>query len=65
MSFLSSILSILTGGSATWSLAGDEEASGEEVGVVCKDCILGTGEEGREGGEEGRGEEGGGILEVA
>ena len=42
------------------------------MGVGCKDCTLGTGEEGREMGEEGcfkgdegRGEEGGGSLEVA
>jgi len=53
MSFLSSILSILTGGSATWSLVGDEGVRGEEVGVVCWDCTLGTGGEelGRERGD--------------
>ena len=49
MSFLSSILSILTGGSATWSLGDGFRA--EDVGVACKACVLGIGEEGREGGE--------------
>ena len=49
MSFLSSILSILTGGSVTWSLG--VGFRGEDVGVACKVCVLGTGEEGREGGE--------------
>ena len=51
MSFLSSILSILTGGSTTCSLFGNEVERGEEVGVFLRDCSLSTGEEGWEGAE--------------
>ena len=63
MSFLSSIFSIFTGGSNTWSLAlaGEESTGGDDTGVSDNDGTLGGGEEWGE--VSGEGEEGAGRLE--
>ena len=63
MSFLSSIFSIFTGGSTTWSLglAGDESTGGDDIGVSDNDGTLGGGEEWGEA--CGEGEEGAGRLD--
>ena len=56
MSFLSSIFSIFTGGSTTWSLGlvGDESTGGDDTGM--SDGILSGGEEwGEACGEGGEG----------
>ena len=58
MSFLSSIFSIFTGGSTTWSLelADDEGTGGDDTGVSDNDGTLGGGEEwGEACGEGGEG----------
>ena len=63
MSFLSSIFSIFTGGSNTWSLAlaGEESTGGDDTGVSDNDGTLVRGEE--RGEACGEGEEGAGRFE--